>query len=100
MQLNINIYKLANKLDKTVWRQYDHKSLQDLSERIQKNLDGELFDLPNDFLSEWKSFMNNHGHDGEDQLFVSSLRYLDTPVFLLARPRDDGSDAILFSKPK
>jgi hypothetical protein len=55
MQLNINIYKLANKLDKTVWRQYDHESLQDLSERIQKNLDGELFDLPNDFLQSGKA---------------------------------------------
>ncbi|KAL3774920.1 hypothetical protein ACHAWO_004006 [Cyclotella atomus] len=94
MELNIAMYRLANKLDESIWKQYSHERLPDLAERIQKNLDGVASDLPGDFISEWKQFMEEHGYDGEDQLFISSPRYQDTPVLLLARLRQNvGSHA-------
>jgi phosphohistidine swiveling domain-containing protein len=38
-------------------------------------------------LDEWNSFMEDHGYDGKDQLFVSSARYIDSPEILLAKLR-------------
>ena len=65
----------------------DHNELCLLAERIQKNLDGTLSDLPSDFLSESEALMCSHGWDGEDQVVISSPRYQDDPVLLLARLR-------------
>ena len=53
-----------------------------------------MSDLPADFLSEWSRFMDCHGYDGEDQLFVSSPRYRDSPELLLARLRQNVGSAI------
>ena len=83
------MYRLANKLDESIWKEYDHAKLSHLAERIQNNLDGKVSNLPTDFLSEWKYFMACHGYDGEDQLFISSPRYQDSPIHLLARLRQN-----------
>ena len=89
MELNIDLYKLANKLDESIWEQYNHDRLPDLIVRVQNNLDGEISDLPIDFLTEWQRFIETHGYDGEDQLFVSSPRYQDRPLLLLVRLRQN-----------
>ena len=89
MELNIDLYKLANKLDDSIWKQYGHDRLPHLVVRIQRNLDGDVSDLPLDFLTEWKRFIGTHGYDGEDQLFVSSPRYQDSPLLLLSRLRQN-----------
>ena len=72
--IKINI-DLANKLDANIWEQYNHDDLSQLADQIQQNIDGTLSDLPKEFLTEWSSFLDKHGYDGEDQLFVSSPRY-------------------------
>ncbi|KAL7547819.1 hypothetical protein ACHAWF_015443 [Thalassiosira exigua] len=89
MQVNIDMYRLANSLDSTVWEQYDHDRLHLLAERIEKNLEGAIHDLPSDFLSGWRVFMDRHGYDGDDQLFISPPRYQDNPTMLLARLRQN-----------
>mmetsp|Transcript_9735 Transcript_9735/g.21063 ORF Transcript_9735/g.21063 Transcript_9735/m.21063 type:complete len:552 (+) Transcript_9735:153-1808(+) len=94
MQVNIDVYKLANKLEASIWDEYDHAELHLLAKRIQGNLDGTLSDLPGEFLSEWTNFMGRHGWDGEDQLFISSPRYQDDPVLLLARMRPNVGSGI------
>ena len=93
MEMNIAMYYLANKLDSSVWEQYGHENLRQLADRINQNLHGTLSDLPSEFLSEWSSFMDKYGFDGEDQLFVSSHRYQDDPVLLLARLRNQNAAA-------
>ena len=94
MKINIDIYHLANKLDANIWEQYDHDELYQLADRIQQNIDGTLSDLPNEFLTEWSSFLDKHGYDGEDQLFISSPRYQDSPVLLLTRLRQNSGIGI------
>lgn len=89
MKINIDMYRLANKLDADIWKEYGHDELQELAVRIQQNLDGTVSDLPNEFLTEWSSFMDQHGYDGVDQLFISSPRYQDKPELLLTRLRQN-----------
>lgn len=89
MKINIDMYRLANKLDATIWEQYDHDDLHQLADRIQQNIDGTLSDLPSEFLTEWSSFLDKHGYDGEDQMFISSPRYQDSPELLLTRLRQN-----------
>ena len=89
MKINIDIYSLANKLGANIWEQYDHDEMYQLADRIQQNIDGTLSDLPDEFLTEWISFLDKHGYDGEDQLFISSPRYLDSPELLLTRLRQN-----------
>ena len=91
MEVNIAMYRLAHKLDSSVWQQYKHEELDQLADRIQQNNDGVLSDLPPEFISEWNKFISEHGWDGEDQLFISSPRYQDKPVLLLARLRNQNS---------
>lgn len=67
MEINIDMYHLANKLGPDVWDQYGFDKLPALAERIQKNIDGVVSDLPIDFLSEYDKFMEKHGWDGEDK---------------------------------
>jgi len=86
MQMNIEIHRLANMLPGQVWQHYQHEDLDKLAKRTQDILDGAM-DLPTEFLEEWKVFMDRHGWDGQDQLFPSSPRYQDTPVFLLSKLR-------------
>jgi len=89
MKINMDIYRLANKLDPTIWEQYDHDDTHQLADRIQQNINGNLSDLPEEFLAEWSSFLDKHGYDGEDQLFISSPRYQDSPELLLTRLRQN-----------
>jgi hypothetical protein len=95
MQMNIEIHRLANLLPAELWEEYPHADLDKLAKRIQDNLDGAVADLPSQFLVEWRSFMERHGWDGQDQLFPSCPRYEDSPVLLLLRLRQNvGSDTI------
>ena len=94
MKINIDIYRLANKLDSNIWEQYDHDAMHQLADRIQQNINGTLSDLPGDFLTEWTSFMDKHGYDGEDQFFISSPRYLDKPELLLTKLRQNFGTSI------
>jgi pyruvate,water dikinase len=94
MKINIDMYRLANKLDASIWEQYDHDELHHLAHRIQQNINGKLSDLPSEFLTEWSSFLDRHGYDGEDQMFISSPRYQDTPELLLARLRQNSGTGI------
>jgi len=89
MKINIDMYRLANKLDASIWKEYGHDELHELAVRIQQNLDGTVSDLPSEFLTEWSSFMDQHGYDGVDQLFISSPRYQDKPELLLTRLRQN-----------
>lgn len=89
MKINIDIYRLSNKLDPNIWEQYDHDETHQLADRIEQNLSGKLNDLPKEFLTEWSSFLDKHGYDGEDQLFISSPRYQDSPELLLTRLRQN-----------
>ena len=90
MQMNIDIYQLANLLPKQIWQDYRHEDLDKFATRIQDNLDKKITDdLPSDFLEGWKGFMDRHGWDGEDQWFPSSPRYEDSPVLLLAKLRQN-----------
>ncbi|KAL9178428.1 hypothetical protein ACHAXT_003758 [Thalassiosira profunda] len=89
MEMNIALYRLANTLSSSVWDQYDHDQLHLLAERVQMNLEGTMEDLPSDFLSEWTTFMDRYGFDGDDQLFISPPRYSDNPAMLLARLRQN-----------
>ena len=98
MEINIAIFKLARKLPLDVWNRYDHDSMNELSDRIQRNLnalnnpsdencDLPVTDLPIDFLISWTSFMDQFGYDGQDQLFLSCPRYQDRPELLLSKMR-------------
>jgi len=91
MEINIAMYNLAHMLDSSVWQEYEHDQLDELAQRIQMNLDGIISDLPPEFISEWQKFMTQYGWDGEDQMFISSPRYEDNPVLLLARLRNQNS---------
>ena len=93
MEINIAMYRLARKLDASIWEEYDYDQLHQLSERIQMNLDGVISDLPSDFVSEWSTFMENFGWDRADQMFISSPSYRDDPVLLLSKLRQNvGTD--------
>lgn len=94
MELNIAMYHLANKLELDVWKQYGFDKMPALAERIKKNIDGVISDLPMDFLAEYNTFVENHGWDGEDQLFVSSPRYQDDTILLLARLRQNSGSQV------
>ena len=85
MEMNIAMYQLANKLPSSIWAEYDHDDLEELAVRIKSNIDGYMADLPQEFLTEWKMFMQNFGYDGQDQLFISSPRYVDSPEILLTK---------------
>jgi len=97
MEINIAMYKLAQKLPVDVLNQYDHDSMKDLAIRIQNNLDMmkrndnnqkvNSINIPVEFLESWTSFMKKFGYDGQDQLFMSCPRYNDSPHLLLAKMR-------------
>jgi pyruvate,water dikinase len=91
MESNIAMYHLARKLPVSTWDNYDGQ-LGELAKRIDANLKGEASDLPKEFLDAWCSFMHRYGWDGENQLFVSSPRYADSPETLLARMQHNSSD--------
>lgn len=86
MEMNIAMYKLARELPVNIWEEYDDK-LSDLAKRIDRNVANSTDDLPVSFISSWKGFMDEHGYDGSDQLFVSAPRYHDNPVLLLEKLR-------------
>mmetsp|Transcript_61201 Transcript_61201/g.72659 ORF Transcript_61201/g.72659 Transcript_61201/m.72659 type:complete len:985 (+) Transcript_61201:104-3058(+) len=96
MEKNIAMYRLARLLPESVWDEYNFENYHELARRIQSNIDGSLVttDLPSDFLTSWKTFLNNYGYDGEDQLFVSSHRYNDKPEYLLAKLSHNVGDGI------
>merc|ERR1719336_3479470 len=86
MDMNIAMYQLARKLPGEVWEEYDGK-LEELAARISQNVAGKADDLPPPFVASWKAFMEEHGYDGTDQLFLSSPRYHESPVLLLEKLR-------------
>merc|ERR1719464_907711 len=87
MEMNIAMYELAKTLPESIWNEYaDHSTMKLLSKRINKNVNlffvekkEEECDLPIDFVTEWKTFMDKYGFDGRDQLFMSCPRYDDCP---------------------
>ena len=89
MEMNIEMHRLAARLPESTWAQYEHEDLRQLADRIHANLDGQVSDLPQEFLDEWKTFMGHFGFDGQDQLFISSPRYADSPVSLLGKLRQN-----------
>jgi len=81
MKMNTDLYILAHKFPMALWKDYNGEiGMTDLVERIRKKQD-----LPDDFLSEWKSFLDQYGYDGQDQLFVGCPRYVDRPELLLQK---------------
>mmetsp|Transcript_328 Transcript_328/g.744 ORF Transcript_328/g.744 Transcript_328/m.744 type:complete len:956 (-) Transcript_328:3697-6564(-) len=83
MEINISLYQLAQSMPKEIWKEYTGENgMSALIERIQDERD-----LPADFLNGWKSFMNNYGFDGQDQLFISCPRYSDSPELLIDKLR-------------
>lgn len=94
MEVNIDMFRLARMLPVSIWNEYDYDSFHQLAARIQENLGGTKSDLPLDFLDEWSRFLDKHGYDGQDQLFVSSARYIDSPEILLAKLRHNVGDGI------
>ena len=89
MAMNVAMHRLALKLPASIWDEYSHDDLHRLATRIRDNIAGVKSDLPVDFIAEWNNFMYHFGFDGEDQLFISSPRYADTPVFLLRKLRQN-----------
>ena len=89
MEMNIEMYRLAQTLGDDIWKSYGHEDLPKLATRIQDNLNGKQDDLPREFLDEWKIFMDRFSYDGQDQLFVSCPRYADSPELLLAKVRQN-----------
>lgn len=96
MEMNIEIYKLARLLPEAIWKEYQHKDLNKLAGRIEKDLEEGCPDpeLPAEFLKEWKSFMQRHGWDGQNQLFPSCPRYNDSPVLLLSKMQQNVGDHV------
>ena len=89
MEMNIAMYHLARELPSDIWEEYKDK-LPELAERIQRNVRATasaVEELPASFIASWKSFIDEHGYDGTDQLFVSSPRYHENPVLLLEKLR-------------
>mmetsp|Transcript_29137 Transcript_29137/g.44050 ORF Transcript_29137/g.44050 Transcript_29137/m.44050 type:complete len:460 (-) Transcript_29137:770-2149(-) len=84
MEENIAIYQLAQTLPLSIWAEYDNSSFDKLAERIKDNLDGNAYDLPSEFLEQWRMFMKKFGFDGTPQVFISSPRYIHNPDLLLA----------------
>jgi pyruvate,water dikinase len=84
MGMNIDMYHLARKLPVEIWNEYAGK-FKDLAERIAQNVAGGASDLPKPFVESWREFMDKHGYDGTDQLFVSSPRYHEQPELLLVK---------------
>ena len=89
MEMNIEMYRLAQTLGDDIWKSYGHDDLHELAARIQDNLNGKKDDLPRKFLNEWVIFMDRFSYDGQDQMFVSCPRYADSPEFLLAKVRQN-----------
>ncbi|KAL7549106.1 hypothetical protein ACHAWF_012374 [Thalassiosira exigua] len=85
MEINIAVNQLANKLGSDIWQQYSHENLDQLAERVEMNGSGLLMDLPSDFISAWREFLDTYGWDRDDQMFISSPSYRDDPIFLLTR---------------
>jgi len=86
MEMNIAMYHLARELPAGIWEEYEDR-LPELAERIHQQVVDDTNDLPVGFIERWKAFINQHGYDGTDQLFVSSARYHDNPVLLLEKLR-------------
>jgi len=86
MELNIALHRLGRSLPKDAWK--DGSSVAALADRI-----AEERDLPAEFLTEWRSFLDRYGFDGQDQLFVASPRYRDSPSRLLEMMRMNASDS-------
>jgi pyruvate,water dikinase len=86
MKMNVDLYRLAQLLPKSVWDEYQHSDLHKLAVRIQHCLESDTkssSDLPSNFLDAWKHFLSLYGWDGQNQLFPSCPRYNDSPVLLL-----------------
>jgi pyruvate,water dikinase len=86
MEMNIAMYHLARELPENIWEEHED-TLPELAKRIHRNVIGAAGDLPAPFVASWKAFVDLHGYDGIDQLFVSSPRYHDNPVLLLEKLR-------------
>ena len=83
MEMNIALYRLAQLMPETMWNEHSGQDgIAALTERIQAESD-----LPSDFLSAWKSFMDRYGFDGQDQLFIGCPRYQDSPERLVEKLR-------------
>ena len=95
MEMNIEMYRLAQTLGDDIWKSYGHDDLPELATRIQDNLNGKQDDLPREFLDAWKIFMDRFSYDGQDQLFVSCPRYSDSPEFLLAKVRQNVGPTVI-----
>jgi len=93
METNIAMYNLARALPGDLWSEYNGR-LPELAARIAKNARGELSDLPEGFIAQWRDFMRDRGWDGADQLFVSSKRYRDAPQNLLAKLMNNIGESI------
>ena len=93
METNIAMYELAQRLPADEWTRYESK-FGALAARIAANLDGAAADLPADFLTAWRAFLDRYGYDGSEQMFVSSPRYFDTPEILLARLQHSAGESI------
>lgn len=91
IELNGDMYNLARQLPAELWNEYDGR-LCDLAERITDNVKGNVQDLPKPFVNSWVDFMDKHGYDGTDQLFVSSPRYHEQPEILLTKLRHNIGD--------
>jgi rifampicin phosphotransferase len=90
MQMNAEIYRMAQLLPESIWNEYQHDDLERLVDRIEAcTRDPLKEDLPQPFLDAWKTFLDRHGWDGQDQLFPSCQRYNDSPILLLSKVRQN-----------
>ena len=91
IQMNCSMYNLARKLPTEVWAEYGD-DLVGLAQRIDRNVRGEIDDIPKAFVESWNEFMQEYGFDGVNQMFVSSPRYHEQPELLLAKIRHSVGD--------
>jgi len=92
MEMNIAMYRLAQLLPSKFWDEYETlESMKDLAKRIQAEKKG---DLPPAFLNAWKEFIAEYGWDGQDQMFISSPRYTDSPELLLQKLKFNAKNGI------
>jgi pyruvate,water dikinase len=78
------MFELAHALPSSYWKEYSGR-LDELGEHIIANLEGAARDLPEDFLSMWRRFMEKWGCRGPNEVSVSSKRYGDTPRLVLTQ---------------
>lgn len=87
MEMNKAMHRLAQEVHVDIWNKFDEK-LSQLAEHIDHNVEGKINDLPSSFVLSWKDFIDEHGYDGSDQLFlVSSPRYHNSSLLLSEKIR-------------